>query len=68
MLLECRHAAEHPIVQERRKLPLNRFVHVGTDFMYEFPEMFEDGFRKFSRLGDVGINARILFGMTGCAT
>ncbi len=59
VLLERRHPAEHSLVVEVRRLPLDAFGHVGHDLVHRRAQILEDRLGVVGRLGDVRVDARV---------
>src|ERR1700737_5068710 len=62
MQLERGHEANDPLVLEERRIPLDRFFHIGTAGVHDFAQAFQDLPGKRRRAFNVSVNARIFPG------
>jgi hypothetical protein len=63
--LERGHAAQHPLVHERRMAPFERFLDVRTGGVHDLAEMAEYRLREIGRTCDVGVEASVLLPHAG---
>jgi hypothetical protein len=59
VLLERRHAAQHPLVNEGRIAPLDRLLDLGARGMHRLAQVRENRLCKISGLRDVVVDACI---------
>jgi hypothetical protein len=64
-MLECRHAAEQPVVQEMRTAPFHGFVNIRAGGVDKLAEVVEDGLGKIGRAGDIRVHADVSFHFLG---
>lgn len=61
VLFERGHETDDPAVLEKRGIPLDRFVHIGTADVHDFAQSFQDRARKGRSSDDITVNAWIFF-------
>src|SRR5437588_7627323 len=62
MLFERRHKTNDPVVLEKRRIPLDRFFHIGTAGVHDFAQAFQDRPGKRRRAFNVNVNAWVFPG------
>ena len=61
VLLEGRHEADYPFVQEHRLAPFDGFLDIRAGRVDQCAQVVEDGFGKIGRAGNIRVHATVLF-------